>query len=809
LKALVLIIFALVFSFIHLNAQTDTIQKEEFVFYTIEELMHLKVYTASKTSEKLSDVPSTMSVITSADIEQYGYSTLYEALAHIPEVYTHYDGHNYSCDFRGFFTNNTERRVLYLLDGHKLNDRFHFGDFYPDMIVSLENISRIEIIRGPGASLYGNNSVLGVVNIISKKPEENLTTNFSITTNIISGYGANIYTFSHRSVYNKLKLSFDFDWYDYSFDYDAKTNWYNAEADNGIYNLHYTTDVFFNTDKSTLTGAFEHGKKIPNSNIKVSYGDFQFGTHLFSRKASWVWPKDNSTFGYPTTDRAWGTSSIYMTYLPISNKLAELDFMFTISRNYNTNREIADFDANKSILRLQNAAFANAFSNETIINRDQAVFLKDESGEFYEYVSTKVDSNNLMPETIAAHGRGSQFVYHGVDKVNSMDLQIAPVKNEKIKILFGANANFAKYVNYQRYTYRDNVFIGWARWGGISAEGYSIGAFSQLKYTPILKLSLTVGLRYDNQMVKEVYRQLGGEVRYTAVEWDENGSPIAYQPVIAEKRLAQDITPRLSLNYKITKNTNVRIFYGQAFRAVPSQEINRLPLDAGDAKSEKTDSYEFIISSLLNSKLNITLNGFWLIGSEIYQWNPVSASFSKGTGWNNKGFSTALQFRPSTKFDFWANSTLYSLERPTDPYKFMLDDDGNPLKNEFRPLDSPTLLLKGGSSCKISKTYTSIAVEIIHNGEIKALHPKRENTEELYYEHEIPSSTLTKLTVVQSFKKMEVLKLRLQINNLFNTNIWYILPSEAEESWSTEYYEKPHQLPGFGRYFQFSASYSF
>ena len=152
-----------------LDALPDTSQQYNF---PIQEIMNEEVTTGTRQISSIMESPVSISVITKEDIEKYGYNSLQEALARVSEVFVHYSGHNHDTDFRGFFSNNTQRRVLYLLDGIKLNDQFNFGDFYADVVQSLHNVEKIEVIRGSGASLYGNNSVLGVVNIITKKATE-------------------------------------------------------------------------------------------------------------------------------------------------------------------------------------------------------------------------------------------------------------------------------------------------------------------------------------------------------------------------------------------------------------------------------------------------------------------------------------------------------------------------------------------------------------------------------------------------------------------------------------------------------------
>ena len=129
------------------------------------------VVSVSKFAQKTTEAPADVTVISREQIRRSGFRNLTEALNFVPQVYTHWVGQNWSSDFRGLFVNNQiERRVLYLQDGKKLNDYFHFGEFYSDVYTDMERIEKIEIIKGPGAALYGNNSITGVVNIITRKP---------------------------------------------------------------------------------------------------------------------------------------------------------------------------------------------------------------------------------------------------------------------------------------------------------------------------------------------------------------------------------------------------------------------------------------------------------------------------------------------------------------------------------------------------------------------------------------------------------------------------------------------------------------
>src|SRR5690349_3983537 len=110
---------------------------------SLEELLQTKITTATKTQVSLRDAPAAFTVITRADIQRYGYRRLSDALARVPEVHTHYQGFATTADFRGFWQSDVHRRVLYLVNGRKLNDAFQTGDFdNSDLVGDLSNVER-------------------------------------------------------------------------------------------------------------------------------------------------------------------------------------------------------------------------------------------------------------------------------------------------------------------------------------------------------------------------------------------------------------------------------------------------------------------------------------------------------------------------------------------------------------------------------------------------------------------------------------------------------------------------------------------
>ena len=151
-----------------LAAQTDLTQ------LSIEELLTVEVYSASKFVQKSTEAPASVSIVTAEDIRIYGYRNLTDILRSVRGLYITYDRNYAFIGVRGFSRpGDYNTRVLLLLDGHRINDSIYDQAFIgTDFPLDVDLIDRLEIIRGPGSSLYGSNAFFAVINVITKKPSD-------------------------------------------------------------------------------------------------------------------------------------------------------------------------------------------------------------------------------------------------------------------------------------------------------------------------------------------------------------------------------------------------------------------------------------------------------------------------------------------------------------------------------------------------------------------------------------------------------------------------------------------------------------
>lgn len=140
---------------------------------SIEELMQVEVVTASKKAQPIWDVPASVYVVTGEDIHRMGATSIPEALRLVPGVHVAtIDANKWAVAVRGF-NGRYSNKLLVLIDGRTVYTPFFSGvywDAQPPLF--MEDIERIEVIRGPGGTLWGANAVNGVINIITKSAKE-------------------------------------------------------------------------------------------------------------------------------------------------------------------------------------------------------------------------------------------------------------------------------------------------------------------------------------------------------------------------------------------------------------------------------------------------------------------------------------------------------------------------------------------------------------------------------------------------------------------------------------------------------------
>ena len=146
----------------------------DFTSMSLEALGSVKVpmvIGASKHEQKITEAPSAVSIVSHDDIQQQGYRTLSDILRSVRGFYVTYDRGYSAIGVRGVNRpGDYGGRILITIDGHRLNDPIYDSAASgTDFLLDVDLIERVEVIRGPGSSLYGNNAFFGVINVITRK----------------------------------------------------------------------------------------------------------------------------------------------------------------------------------------------------------------------------------------------------------------------------------------------------------------------------------------------------------------------------------------------------------------------------------------------------------------------------------------------------------------------------------------------------------------------------------------------------------------------------------------------------------------
>jgi len=184
---------------------------------SLEELMNVEVYSAAKKKQKLGDSPSAAYILTQADIKRSGAMSIPEALRLVPGVeVAHIDSNKWAITIRGF-NDRFANKLLVLIDGRTVYTPLFAGVYWDVQDTMIEDIDRIEVIRGPGGTVWGANAVNGVINIITKSSEDTQGTLASygmgdeLDYNAALRFGGKLGEAGHYRIYGKWFQRDDFE----------------------------------------------------------------------------------------------------------------------------------------------------------------------------------------------------------------------------------------------------------------------------------------------------------------------------------------------------------------------------------------------------------------------------------------------------------------------------------------------------------------------------------------------------------------------------------------------------------------------
>lgn len=348
------LIFFVFLSILCLNsyAQKDTVI--DIFDLSLEELMQLEVYTATKRSEPITDIPSSIVIITRKEIQENGWQTLEEVLTHVPGMYMINDYLWFGTEnfgVRGFFSTGSFNTMIVMVNGVSQKDDWYNSFPFSKINVPVEAIDRIEVIRGPMSVIYGNNAFLGAINIITNESrEDNVNVNYG-TNEQYSGFA--------RISDNTVNLSYtinlglygtngiDVPYANMMSDPTALTSWglpTNMTSKGQLYDhrkylgatLKYKNFYFESSQTYTNKGVIDyypgiadgHLAEIQSSNNVLGYNNtvsdklnlnLKLGYYSFRNRLNYKHNSDTTAYGFNDIYSDAADVEVNVNYLPIEN----------------------------------------------------------------------------------------------------------------------------------------------------------------------------------------------------------------------------------------------------------------------------------------------------------------------------------------------------------------------------------------------------------------------------------------------------------------------------------------------------------
>lgn len=226
--------------------------------FSLEELMQVKVTSVSKRPETLGGAAAAIHLITSDDVRREGFRNLADTLRYVPGMQVaQINSHTWGVSARGFDAEYATK-LLVLMDGRSVYTPLNAGVYWDVVDLMLEDLERVEVIRGPGGTLWGANAVNGVINITSKSAQDTqgwlVTGGGGTMEQGFTGvrYGGKLGAETFYRVYAKYDIHDDLDFSNGS---EGGDNWEMARTGFRLDSGSTQTDLF------TLQGDYYYGRE--------------------------------------------------------------------------------------------------------------------------------------------------------------------------------------------------------------------------------------------------------------------------------------------------------------------------------------------------------------------------------------------------------------------------------------------------------------------------------------------------------------------------------------------------------------------
>ena len=585
------------------------------------------VVTATRTMKEIRQVPSSVSVVTAEDIKQKNITSVTEALQTLPGVYLSKKAQG-SIMLRGFDSTD----ILVLLDGQQMNTTYNNGMEWE--MLPVENIERIEVVRGSGSSLYGGRAVAGVINIISKENKK------PVDINAAYSYGSN--NTQKKAFYANIKANEKL----------AIGVGYENRSSDGFKGYYYTGKA------STGAGAITPSKPIPQ---------LSDGSYILGGRGEKKWESEN----YTTNIKYKFDENRSLKYTFLHNE-SEYRYVNPFSNVYDSNGNPV-FSGTVNVgggkrVSLSPGTFlgydGNKESDVHILNyNDQA----NKLAVNLSYTDMKKNgySSPSSPTSINWNGAGTDSFYPG--ETYNFDIQKCWENIGKHTLLLGANYRQESFEQKRLYltNWRDHSSVDsslgknglYETHGG---KAKNVALFVQDEYKLSEPVTMYLGVRYDRftktDGFSDYYNKTTGALT-RSLDYDS----VSYN----------EISPKLAVNIKANETTNYYASYGHSFNPPPLYQVYR---DGGgsmgsvvanpDLDPETSDTLEIGMKKQVNAKTDLGISLYQvktedkIIYTTHYQPGTSIALFKKYENYGTekrRGVELEVNHKISDKFSSYLN----------------------------------------------------------------------------------------------------------------------------------------------------------
>ena len=537
----------------------------EMPVYSLDEV----VVTATRTMKEIQEVPSSISVITAKDMEKKNIRTVRDAIGQMPGLYINRKGDSSEINLRGFDTTN----ILVLVDGVQMNSTFNSSVNLND--IPVDNIERVEVLRGAASSIYGGHAVGGVVNITTKEAKEEGTT---ATANL--SYGS--HDTWKKSIYLHSK---------------ANEKWsfgmgYEERKSDGFRGFYRTA----RKDKKLAGKTADYTADLP----VLSDGSYVYGGR---GEKAWKYEGYNAYVKYDIND----TQSVKYAYAHTENSY-QYNNPFSYVKDGNGNMVFSGIVKTQKgdVFSLPTARFYG-YRGAGVKERHVLSF-KDTANKLESSLSYSRDKYNGFTSP-SVDKKYKKADWEGAGDYSSHPEKIYNFNLEKAWEKVGDNHTIVAGLNLKQEEMDQDRF-SLSRWKDKDSKTKyyahdkgkvkNMALYVQDEWKVSVPVTVYLGVRYDRFQKGDGHFWLDKEYDYSS-----------------KGKTYNEISPKVAFSYQADENTNYYVSYGHSFNPPPLYNIYRyggsgmgnvIPNPA--LNPEKSDTYEIGVKKKLSPKTNMSLNAY-------------------------------------------------------------------------------------------------------------------------------------------------------------------------------------------------------